>query len=192
MSIRKLLFQVPIFCMMVAFLCPALRAQAYMTQTGYAEFESSAPLLTFTGTSNHLQGLIDLDENLIDFYLDLNTLETGIGRRDRDMKTQYLETEEYPFAEFTGSLDSPFNPAVTDTQQVTVTGTFKVHGVEKEISINGTLTPAEDGTLHLEAGWTLLLSDYDIERPSIVFYQLADEQVISLSADLEPVEDDEN
>lgn len=185
MSVYKHLLIFATGCLMTIALSPPLQAQSYITRSGYAEFESSAPLLTFTGTSENLNGLINLDENLVDFYLDLNTLETGINRRDRDMRTQYLETEDYPFAEFTGSLSSEFDPGLREAQQVTVEGTFTLHGVKKEVVIDGTLTPDADNAIQLEANWTVLLSDYNIERPSIVFYQLADEQKVSISANLE-------
>jgi len=64
---------------------PASQCLIYMTHSGHAEFTSRVPLHTFTGESNHLTGMINYGENIIDFYLDLNTLRTGIDRRDRDM-----------------------------------------------------------------------------------------------------------
>ncbi|CAN5348473.1 hypothetical protein BH23BAC3_BH23BAC3_14350 [soil metagenome] len=54
----------------------------YFTDTGTAEFTSNVPLHIFTGSSGHLTGMIELQKNIIDFYLDLNTLKKGIGRRD--------------------------------------------------------------------------------------------------------------
>lgn len=102
-------------------------AQSYMADDGYVEFVSTAPLLEFKGVSENLTGLIDLDKKMVDFYVDLNTLETGIQRRDRDMRNSYLETNKYPFAEFTGELISEFDPDLRETQEATVTGKFKIH-----------------------------------------------------------------
>ena len=68
-------------------------AQSYMSESGYVEFVSTAPLLEFKGTSDNLTGLIDLDENLVDFYVDLNTLDTGIDLRNNHMRDSYLETD---------------------------------------------------------------------------------------------------
>ncbi|MEX2600558.1 MAG: YceI family protein [Balneolaceae bacterium] len=166
------------------FASAGLMAQSFMTEEGEALFESSAPFLTFQGTSKHLTGLIDLEENLVDFYLDLNTLETGINRRDRDMRTQYLETDQWPFAEFTGSLESLFDPDISEPQPVTAEGTFHLHGVEREISVEGTITPLENGNLKLEASWSVMLEDYEIERPGILFYELAEEQKIRIRAEM--------
>jgi polyisoprenoid-binding protein YceI len=163
-------------------------AQAFMTETGYAEFESRAPLLTFKGTSDHLTGLIDLEKNLVDFYLDLNTIDTGIRLRNRHMRESYLETDKFPFAEFTGSLVSGFDPDSDAEQQVVAEGIFQIHGVERETRVEGTLQRTADGLL-LSAGWMVLLDDHNIRRPRVVFYELAEEQVVTIRALLRPVSD---
>lgn len=158
-------------------------AQSYMSEEGYVEFVSRAPLLEFKGTSNQLTGLIDLDENLIDFYVDLNTIDTGIERRNRDMRNSYLNTDQFPFAEFTGKFLSSFDPERNEKQEVETEGIFTIHGVEREMVIEGTLEPRDDGVI-LEASWSVLLEDHDIDRPGILFYELADEQKVNISIHL--------
>lgn len=174
-------------CIMIAAGSGTAYAQAFMTETGYAEFESRAPLLTFKGTSDNLTGLIDLEKNLIDFYLDLNTIDTGIRLRNRHMRESYLETDKFPFAEFTGSLTSVVDLESDEEQQVLAEGVFQIHGVEREIRVEGTLQRTEEGLL-LNAGWTVLLADHNIRRPRVVFYELAEEQVVTIRALLRPVE----
>jgi len=172
-----------VFVIYMSGLIQSLQAQEYVGRGGYVEFVSTAPLLEFKGTSNELNGLIDLNQNLVDFYVDLNTLETGIRRRDRDMRNSYLKTDQFPFAEFTGELISNFDPGLSGTQNVLVKGLFKIHGVEREIEVEGTLISDGD-RLELEASWVILLEDYNIERPRVLFYELADEQTINISIHL--------
>ncbi|MDZ7714895.1 MAG: YceI family protein [Balneolaceae bacterium] len=164
-----------------------LFSQSFKTDTGYVEFKSSVPLHSFTGTSNHLVGKISLPDSTVDFYIDLNTLDTGIGKRDRDMR-QTLEVEEYPFAEFYGKLSSRFNYSEQDTQSVTATGKFTLHGISKQIEVNGKLYPNEKG-LYLEASWILNLSDYNIKPPGILFYRVDEEQEIKIEALLNPLKE---
>ena len=101
-------------------------AQAFRTDAGLAEFTSSVPLHTFTGISGRLAGRIDLGDGTVDFYVDLETLETGIGKRDRDMR-RALEADRWPFASFYGTLVSPFDSTSTELQPVRVRGMFSVH-----------------------------------------------------------------
>lgn len=157
-----------------------VQAQSFVGEDGYVEFISRAPLLEFKGKSDHLTGLLDLDEDLVDFYVDMNTVDTGVERRNRDMRNTYLNTSEYPFAEFTGKLVSSFDPDKNEKQEAKTEGVFTIHGVEKEMVIEGTLEPRDDG-IKLEASWTVLLEDHDIDRPGVLFYELADEQEVNIA-----------
>lgn len=158
----------------------------FYTDSGHAEFTSSVPLHTFTGESDYLTGMIDFEENVVDFYLDLSTLKTGNGRRDRDMY-RTLNVEEYPFAEFTGSLESSFDENSTASQEVTVRGEFSVHGVTREKTVEGTLQRRDDGIV-LEAEWVHSLSEHEIEPPGILFYRVRDEMDVRIEATLRPTE----
>lgn len=170
----------------LVFVVPQVNAQKYMTDSGTAIFHSTVPMHTFSGTSEYLTGQINLDQNIVDFYLDLTTLETGIDKRDRDMR-ETLETDKFPFAEFYGELISEFNPDSTGIQEAVVEGTFKIHGVERDTEFSGTLQMKPEGLL-LKANWVLELEDYDIVPPSLLFVKVDQEQKIEIEALLKPVE----
>jgi len=182
-------FSVSVFIVILMFSTTA-QAQSYITETGRAAFTSSVPLHSFTGRSEHLNGLIDLEENLVDFYIDLQTLDTGNGKRDRDMYST-LEVEEHPFAEFTGSLTSSYDPESAEEQNVTVTGDFSIHGVTQSIEVDGTLQKTGAG-LQLNASWILNMADYNIEPPGILFYRVDEEIEVRIEAELEQQDDETN
>ena len=161
-----------------------LNAQSFYTESGTAEFTSKVPLHTFTGTSENLVGMIDLEKKIIDFYLDLTTLDTGNGKRDKDMRIT-LETDKYPFAEFYGQLTSTFDLDSDDEQSVVVSGTFKIHGKQQEISVEGTLQKIGDD-LKLKADWILNLNDYEIVPPKLLIIKVDEEQEIEIEALLKP------
>ncbi|MCH7399172.1 YceI family protein [Belliella sp. DSM 107340] len=159
-------------------------AQVYKTEGGNVEFFSKAPLNEFTGKSDKLNGLIDLEKNDLDFFIDLNTLKTGIGLRDRHMRENYLETKKYPFAEFVGKINEKVSLKSGESKDVIAVGTFKIHGVEKQIKVPGKITAISSNEIKLEASFKVLLSDYKIEIPKVVFYELAEEQTVSISTTL--------
>lgn len=162
-----------------------LTAQVFKSENGHAEFHSSVPLHSFTGTSDHLVGRISLPDSTVDFYLDLTTLDTGNNKRDKDMR-ETLETGRYPFAEFFGTLISPFNSESKQPQQATVQGEFKIHGVSRKITVEGTLQQTNSG-LSVKASWTLDMTDYDIRPPGILFYRVDENIDIEIEALLQPV-----
>lgn len=159
-------------------------SQVYKTAVGNVEFLSKGSLNEFTGESSKLNGLIDLEKNILDFYIDLNTVKTGIGLRDKHMRENYLETKKYPFAEFTGKVNEVISLKPGESQDVTATGKFIVHGVEREISVSGKLKAVSVNEVKLDAQFKVKLSDYKIDIPRLVFYELADEQIITLSINL--------
>lgn len=158
--------------------------EIYYSETGHAEFTSSVPLHSFTGSSDHLTGMIDFQENLVDFYLDLKTLDTGNNMRDQDMY-ETLNVEEYPFAEFTGSLQSSFDTTSSEKQEVAVQGKFTIHGETHTKTLTGTLQKVEDG-IQLQAEWVLDITNYDIEPPGILFYRVEEEMDVRIDVLLKP------
>jgi polyisoprenoid-binding protein YceI len=161
-------------------------AQKYQTDDGYAQFHSSVPLHTFTGESDFLNGLIDFDQNLVDFYLDLSTLKTGNSRRDRDMY-RTLNIDQYPFAEFTGSIISEYNPDLAEEQPVTVSGEFTLNGITVQKEFDGAIE-RNGRSIIVKAKWVQKLTDHQIEPPGILFYRVRDEMDIEIRAELLPVQ----
>ena len=160
-------------------LMPA-QAQKYGTQRGTVEFTSRVPLHTFTGTSDYLSGEIDLENRTVDFFVDLETLRTGIGRRDRDMR-EALETDDYPFAEFTGRLLTPFDPEALGAQRVRVQGTFKIHGVSRTMTVSGTLEKT-GSQIRMIADWTINLRHYKIAPARLLQVQVTEVRGVPINA----------
>ena len=180
-----------LLCILIGLLVNNLQAQSFYSDTGTAEFTSSVPLHTFTGTSPSLTGMIKTDERTVDFFLDLETLETGNAKRDKDMLLT-LETDNYPFAEFFGNITTPFDPdALNEEQAVKVQGNFKIHGVEKEVEVTGSITVTDEG-LKVLANWVLNLEDYNIEPPSLLIIKVDKQQKIAIDILLKPYTEENN
>ena len=162
-------------------------AQIYKSKHGHVQFFSKSTLENFTGRSNYLVGQINLADSTVQFYVDLTTISTGVKLRDEHMREEYLQTDKYPFAQFSGKIVSPFNPASTDTQQVTVKGKFKVHGVTRQISVKGSMvvTPQK---LFVKAAWPVMLKDYKIKIPEVLFMKVSEKQAVSIKATLDRIQ----
>ena len=168
-------------CLLISVTCSA---QSFLTKDGSVEFLSRVPLHSFSGESSSLNGRVSLEEGTVDFYIDLETSKTGIGKRDKDMR-KVLETKEFPFAEFVGTLDPAFELQPGDSKPVRVSGVFSMHGIDRSIEVEGSLVYVEAG-LELEAAWTIRLEDYDIEPPRLLIMKVDQEQKISIRATLLP------
>jgi len=127
----------PFLLLCLAFAPPA-PAQVYRTETGKAAFTGEIPVNSFTGISEVLVGQISLIDRSVSFTLPLATLDTGIKKRDRDMR-RALQTSHFPDAVFEGRLVSDFDLGIPEIQPALVRGTMTMHGVSQEIEVAGGL-----------------------------------------------------
>lgn len=151
------------------------------------KFTSSTWALTFDGVTDRIDGYVYYeDDNLASpnnelyFEVDLNSIDTGIGKRNRDMREDYLETDKWPFTHFKGSFQSVERIDTTVTAfDAVVKGKMFIHGVENEIEIPGLLI-VENGKMHVGAKFMVLLTDYDIEIPQLMILKLDNEIFLTL------------
>ncbi len=155
----------------------------FATQEGHVEFRSSVPLHSFTGSSDALNGRIVFADSTVDFYVDVTTLKTGNGKRDKDMR-KTLDAKQFPFAEFFGKLTTPFDPESTEPQLASVTGAFSIHGISHELTVNGTLLLDGD-TLRLKAAWEISNKAYGIRPPKLLIMKVDDIQEVSIDVEMQ-------
>ena len=178
----------------------AAPAQEYHVDTDAertVRFISRAAIEEFDGVTERIDGYVYLEEPGLDpgnaagrsefyFEVDLASLETGISLRDRHMRDNYLEVREYPWAVLEGEVGSIERSG--QGWRIAAVGDFTVHGVTREISVPCDVSPDGEG-FRVFCSWDLLLSDYDIEIPKMMFMKLANEIRLELSFRLEPASD---
>ncbi|MBS1650663.1 MAG: YceI family protein [Bacteroidetes bacterium] len=97
----------------------------------------------------------------------------------------YIESEKYPFATFTGKINETVNYSSTTAQNITMTGTLDMHGVNLPRTIEGTLI-AKDGKIILESKFDVKLSDYKIKVPSLYIEKIAEVVQVTFYTELVP------
>jgi polyisoprenoid-binding protein YceI len=152
----------------------------YSVENGNAFFKAKMTLNSYTGNTNELHGSIDFDTGLIEFSVPVKSIKTGITKRDTDM-CELLNVEEHPEVLFKGKLMEKYNPDLKTNQKLPVKGDFNLAGTTREVTIEIELNPEEKG-LRLNASWTLLITDYNIKRPTKAFFKVNDEHELGLNA----------
>jgi polyisoprenoid-binding protein YceI len=152
-------------------------------------FISRASIEEFEGVTDRIDGFVLLDGPTLtgetggddtELYLevDLASLDTGIGLRNRHMRDNYLEVAEYPYASYSGVIVRS-DPIAEGGHRVTSRGSFTVHGVSRDMEIPCDVTSAGD-IYRVACTFQVLLSDHDIDIPRIMFLKLADEIRVDL------------
>lgn len=152
------------------------------------EFESKAPTETFTGKTDHAAGIVTLnpaalgDAIEVRVEVDMASLKTGSGMRDRHMREEHLHTDKFPQAVFTAaSLTDLSAPELAAGQEVTAVahGEMELHGVKKPLDAPVVLS-MQDGALHVVAHFPITLADYAISRPQFLIMKLGETQKVTV------------
>lgn len=171
----------------ILLLAAALRAgelQVDTSRSNQVRFISVAPLESFDGVTSYIDGYIywpgeDITKDSeLYFEVDLNTLDTGIGMRNRHMRDNYLETDKYPITHFTGKITQQADSS-DGTRILYAEGDLFIHGIArfKRIKAQVEITPPY---WRVHSAFSVRLSDYDIEIPSVMFMKINDKIRLNL------------
>lgn len=159
-------------------------------------FISEATIEDFEGVTERIDGFIVLgDGGLVpgatagsEFYLevDLGSLDTGIGLRNRHMRDNYLETDRFPYATFSGSFEE-VGEGDDGWVRVTGGGDMGIHGISRPMEIVCDVAPSGRG-FRTRCLFEVLLSDFDIEIPKVMFMKLANEIRLELDFFVAPAD----
>ena len=95
----------------------------------------------------------------------------------------YMESEKYPYATFTGKVNEVLDYTVNGTHTVTITGNLDLHGVSLPRTINGTIE-IKDGLLIMTSKFEVKVADHKIKVPSLYVEKIAEIIQVSFNAEL--------
>lgn len=134
------------------------------------QFTSRTPIESFTGRTTKAEGEIDVESRKVRVKVDLASLSTGLRRRDEHMRENELETDKYPFAEFSGVVA----PNAESGTTARADGSLTVHGVSKNVTMSGSLEKIKGGW-RLKCAFPVRLADFKIPIPRFLVMKIAEE-----------------
>ncbi|MCF8240095.1 MAG: YceI family protein [Melioribacteraceae bacterium] len=162
----------------------ATEYQVDKSKKNTVKFISDAPVENFEGVTDNIDGYMllnsvdDLSETQLYFEVDLNTIDTGIGLRNRHMRDNYLETDKYRFTFFEGKF-TKITKLSEDELDVEVKGKIFIHGITKEISVTGKMIKDGEG-YRIKSKFEVELSDYKIDIPQVMFLKIDETMKLEL------------
>jgi polyisoprenoid-binding protein YceI len=100
--------------------------------------------------------------------VDTTSLTSDESRRDNRLRSEGLETDNFPTATFTltAPVEVPAAALTGTASDITLTGDLTLHGATKSVQIPGQ-AQLVDGTIKVAGSITFPLSDYAIVAPNI-------------------------
>lgn len=127
------------------------------------------------GTTNAIIGSILFDEEgtpleCSNFAVDMRTLVTDESRRDNYLRSNTLQSDEFPFATFVVAsvegIDGPLAEAEGGATAVQLLGDLTLHGVTQPVTWEAEFT-REGDVLTGTATTTFVIEDYGMEKPIV-------------------------
>ncbi len=152
----------PIFCF----------AQKYKSIKSYVRFYSEAPVENIEAVNTKSTSIFDAGSKRIAFSVPIRDFYFAKALMQEHFNENYMESEKYPTATFSGQIVG-LDPNSSATQQVKAEGKLSIHGVEKDVVIEGELKPGEN-YIKVKSKFMVKLEDYNIKVPSIVTYNISE------------------
>jgi len=131
--------------------------------------------------STQASSFLNIETGEVAMSIPMNSFKFKESLMQEHFNENYVESEKYPKAEFSGKIE---NPTKVDWKQsspvtVSVTGNLKIHGVSKPRTLTAQVTN-RNGKLEVTSDFRIALEDHQIDRPRILWEKLAEEVDVKL------------
>jgi polyisoprenoid-binding protein YceI len=162
-------------------------AQIYTAKQGATaiSFYSEAPLENIEAVNKSATIVLKTSTNDLQIGLSIQNFKFKNALMEEHFNENYMESEKYPKCVFRGKINEAVDYAKEGENKVTVTGKMELHGVTKEVTIDGTLTKTGND-LKLYAKFPMKVADYNIKVPSMYVKNIAEVVDVTFNSTLEP------
>ena len=142
--------------------------EKYISRNGSIQFIASTPLETIDPINNHVSCILDTENGNIVFQVKMISFKFEKALMEEHFNEKYVESEKFPKATFIGKIQNwdDFSWDEGD-QDIVVKGKISIHGIEKEIIVNG-IIKTNKINIFLSSSFDITLADFGVEIPKLV------------------------
>lgn len=146
----------------------------FRASNGKIKFVSEAPLELIEAESNELNGILSSENQSFAFSVSIYSFFGFNSPLQKEHYNEnYLESEKYPKATFTGSIIDEIDLFTDGVIKARAKGKFTIHGVENTQMIDIVLSITEN-EIEIKGEFDIELEDYQISIPRIVNKKIAE------------------
>jgi len=154
----------------------------FIAKNAYISFYSSTPMEDILGESNETVTILDSSNGEIVFQALMTTFHFKRALMEEHFNENYMESTKFPKAKFKGTIEGFKKEMLTGpVANIKITGVLNVHGVDKTITVPGTLGQ-QDRKLVGTSKFKVIPEDYGITIPSLVRDKIGKEMEITIKA----------
>ncbi|GIR29740.1 MAG: hypothetical protein CM15mP44_0230 [Candidatus Neomarinimicrobiota bacterium] len=154
-----------------SFFLSLLNASSFRVENSLITYFGVHYLHKWEGSTSDVKGVVSYDKN-VDQYecsisVPLSTFSSGNDNRDSNMLV-YCKAFDFPNINFQ-STSIKVNESTLEIE-----GKIEFAGEEKEIKTNAKLNSLDNNLFAIEGELDILLSEFKVERPSLLFVEIED------------------
>jgi len=177
-------FFLALFICVIATTTAMAQGMTYKTANGVISFISNAPLEVISAKSSKMEGLVDAQSLTFAFSVPIQSFEGfNNGLQRQHFYENYLETNKYPVATFSGKIIEHIDVSKPGTYQVRAKGQLNIHGRVKERILKVDII-STGNDIKVSSAFMVPLVDHEIEVPRIVNQKIAQEIEVNVQATL--------
>jgi len=179
MLIRVLLFLLLLFVYLSA------NSQKYSLEKSSVSFFSEAPIENISAQNSKTSSLLNAISGEVVFSIPIKEFKFNKSLMQEHFNEKYMESDKYPKAIFQGKFLN-FNLNEKGEQNVRALGKLTMHGVTREIDVQGTVEIGSNQLL-ARANFLIKLKDYKIKIPQLLWNNIAQEVKVTVEFTYKPI-----
>tara|TARA_B100000614_G_scaffold249472_1_gene258522 strand:- start:342 stop:890 length:549 start_codon:yes stop_codon:yes gene_type:complete len=159
-----------------------LFSQQFYTDKGVTKFDGSkAAFEPIKASNNNTVSIIDSSNGQIAAVILISEFDFRLGLMQEHFNENYLESNVYPKSTFEGQIKNfSINELNQDFKEHEIEGVLTIKGVNKDIITKAKIRKIDE-KIELSSGFSVMLSDYKVKIPKIVFKKIDEEVKINLN-----------
>ena len=178
---KKLLFVITLLLSLTGF------SQIFKAKDGTTliHFYSKSPLEDIEASNKGAVIVLNTTSSEIQIRVTIQNFKFKNALMEEHFNENYMESTKYPSCIFRGKINEKIDFTQDGENKVTVTGKMELHGVTKDVTLEGMLT--KKGTeIVLDSKFKIKVADYNIQVPSLYVKNIADVVDVTVTSTLEP------
>jgi len=163
-------------------LCFRAEAQDILVDRGSRiSFFSSAPLEDIAAVTERASSALHVKSNEIAFKVAIKSFVFNKRLMQEHFNENYMESDQFPYATFSGKINEPINWASDGRYPVIVAGQLEIHGVKKFYTTKA-MIEIRGNAVKAHAKFDVKLADHGIKIPRVVVKNIAEIVAVDVSS----------
>lgn len=153
----------------------------WITRNASVSFYSYAPIEDIKASSTAGEAAINPTTRSVYCKVPIRSFRFRKKLMEEHFNEKYLESDRYPYAEFSGRIVEDIDLQQAGNYDVTVQGRLTIHNVVRNYTARATLETTQS-TIHATAGFKVKLADHHIRIPTLLVQRIAEIVEVSIEA----------